>query len=101
MLFPNEDNKEFVMTTALKTIIQSELPASVAFRHTEVRAHEATHRIAGIFGAYLHHIGFAKSALDAQRIRRFALQNNNRGFTGIIVIVLPPKTPPSNIQKGR
>lgn len=102
MLLPNKDEEEFLMTTALKAIIKSELPFSVAFRHTEVKAHEATHRIAGILGAYLHHVGFAKNDLDAQRIRRFALQNNNRGFTGIIVIVLPSKTQPAlNVQKVR
>jgi hypothetical protein len=103
MLLPNKNEEEFLMTTALKKIIRSELQASVAFRHTEVRVHEATHRIAGILGTYLHHIGYAKNDLDAQRIRRFALQNNNRGFTGIIVIVLPPKNvqPSPDVQKGR
>jgi hypothetical protein len=103
MLLPDKSEGEFLMTTALKTIIRSELPTSVAFRHTEVKAHEATHRIAGILGTYLHHIGFAKNDLDAQRLRRFALQNNNRGFTGIIVIVLPPKNvqPLFDVQKGR
>jgi hypothetical protein len=103
MLLPDKDDQEFSMTTTLKTIIRSELPASVAFRHTEVLPREATHRVAGILGAYLHHIGYAKNDLDAQRIRRFASQNNNRGFTGIIVIVLPTQKAKtsSDMRKGR